>query len=863
MKTLKRFFSTALVFFLIAVQLFAATPKQIAMAGDFSFRYGKPQLWGSRTSDLLNAAGEGQGGVLFRAIAVPGDKALLNQPISLKYHSVDNDGSRLRISFGNRTIVENELYDWMLLPVAAFADTPYYNCVTLLAKPVEREEVYRSIFASQSKRKVYFAEYHPALVNTLIGLNLLLVDAIFMNPDVRKIPYLDEMGILNGYNANANQIFNLDLSKSDYSLMEVDSKRFEVDKKQPNDGEQHQRTLKYASYIFSDPDEGIPFTIENGGIKFGNTAIPYYHFLDRKDGAPQGSRQYIHDKELTDDIRNSKLVRNISPAIFDTAEKTAQWAAFFRYVKINAPDAWYDFIMQIKDKITESKYITGKGPEDGRYQYQFDSDDYHWETPRMFGFFGEEKNFEGFVPKQDALRSEFVKKYFTQEQQRIYSSLTQQEMIIYISLQSDDKNQYMMEKCDLLSPRSRSVFLNLYPARTEMDTYLSLTPLQREVCDGLDGGTRRRDFLFLTQKERDTYMSFTPEQREIWYGYDEAKRNKFLSLTTAERHRFMLDDKTETSRLRTANQYEKLVSLTQKQQEIYFSIAIPHERDAYLSLTLEQREFCDSLSITDRYEFLSISPRERDRFILEKTVKTTRILDLSMSGTMTARIVLPQVYDELAIEPPVSKKISPRVTRLWLMNEKDVYLTLDQWDIYSSLTFKEKAVYLALTPKERNYCDRLYQPSRTTFLSATPIERMEMMSERNTFVPKTTRSYLWSTPDITKRLLQTEIPGVTREKTLPLKKTGTTVTLNLEQWNIYSSLTSEEKVKYLSLTQKERDFLGGLDKIQRARFLSGTPILRGIMMQADSNTLWLDTDLSEILQNRKLYRHVKPSGNLE
>jgi len=608
MKTLKRFFSAALVFFLIAVQLFAATPKQIAMAGDFYLDYGHRQIFGSRTIDKLEAAGEGQGGVLFRAIAVPGDKTLLNQPISLKYHyTADNDGSRLRITFGNRTIIENDLYDWMLLPVAAFADTPYYNCVTLLAKPVEREEIYRSIFAAWLRKEreeetyAYFAAYHAALADTLVGLNLFLVDAVLVktliNPDIRKVP-AENMGVIKGYNNKAG----FDEVISSRNFQSIRSSIYG----------------NFASYIFSDPGESISFKIENNRIKFGDTAAPaapYYHFLNEKPGTPQGSNQYEPNNALTDYIRKSGLVRDLSPAIFDTAEKTAQWAAFFRYVKINAPDAWYDFIMQIKDKITESRYIPGKGPEDGRYQYTFDSDDYHWGTPRMLELPGNNRNeeFKSFVAAQESRRSTNMQRTLSSKQQETYSSLNPWEQYIYLSvLGTSDR-----EKCDALGPGSRSVFLNLNPVGIEMNTYLSLTQPQREVCDVLDGGTRRRDFLFLPQRERNAYMTFTPEQREIWYKYDEAKRSKFLSLAAVERHRFILDDKPEIDRLRAANQYEKLASLAQKQQEIYFSIAVPHERDAYLSLTREQREFCDSLGMTDRYEFLSISPRERDRFILD------------------------------------------------------------------------------------------------------------------------------------------------------------------------------------------------------------------------------------------------------
>lgn len=140
MKFLKRFFSTILLLFLITSQLFAASSRQIANAAEFLLHYGNKYIFKSRTIDILRAAAEGQGGVMFRAIAVPDDIRLLEQSIALRYNENENDGSRLQISFGSITITENNLMDWMLLPIAAYADTPYYNCVTLLASPVEKKK---------------------------------------------------------------------------------------------------------------------------------------------------------------------------------------------------------------------------------------------------------------------------------------------------------------------------------------------------------------------------------------------------------------------------------------------------------------------------------------------------------------------------------------------------------------------------------------------------------------------------------------------------------------------------------------------------------------------------------------------------
>ena len=38
----------------------------------------------------------------------------------------------------------------------------------------------------------------------------------------------------------------------------------------------------------------------------------------------------------------------INPIVFDAAEKTCQWGAFFRYVKENYNEEWHSFVNNIK-----------------------------------------------------------------------------------------------------------------------------------------------------------------------------------------------------------------------------------------------------------------------------------------------------------------------------------------------------------------------------------------------------------------------------------------------------------------------------------------------------------------------------------
>lgn len=723
MKLLKRFICTVLLFFFIFVQLFA-DPKQIS---DFFFYYSNPYTFKNRTLDLLPFANGGGGGVLFRAVAYPEDKSLLNQPITLTYNSNGNDGSRLRVTFGGKTIIVSDLYDWMLLPVAAFADTPYYNCVTLLAKPREEWEVNRKLYDDEFYYKsIYFAEYHPAFINTLVGLNLLLVDSIFIDENARDIPYTaKEMKYLIGYNTNDIQDFNS--KRSNASLDYIWERLLD------EEGEQ-----KYDSYVFADPDNGISFKIENDKINF--TAVPYYHFLRIISITPL---QYDYANDLTEPIRVSKQVNNISPAIFNCAEKTAQWAAFFRLVKYQYPDAWYDFIMQIKPKLTDARYIPGQGPENDKYQYKFDSDNYDFETPRCLDFLDKEieEDYRWFVSEIEDDRSQITSS-FSKEQKTIYSSLTPLERSAYLSLylDLDLDNELMWEKCNELSQTSRSVFLTLM-LPDEGNIYLSFDTPQRELFDNLSE-IRRNDLLSLSQEKRRMFFTLNPIQQEIWFDYTEAKRSQFLSLSQAERHSFILKDDAEIKRLLSTSQFEKFISLTENQKEIYFSIYNPYERNVYLSLNQEQRKYCDGLSVTGRNNFLSLSPKERDRVMAEETAKSK---ELTIS-------IAPRVVFE-RFEPPLVKMIEPplQIIEPLIRGEKRPLryfsLTHAQRLIYLSLTSEEKTKYLSLSNAEREICDGLNATMRTVFLSIEPEQRMKYFLKPSSPAPLPKRSLRLFSPD--------------------------------------------------------------------------------------------------------------------
>jgi len=423
MKTSKRFFSTVLFLFVVSTLAFAQlSPEVLAGGYEALLRFGESVPVEIKASDVLEAAKMNQRGVLFISEAVPEDKALESQPITLTYSGIqNNDGSRLAISFGNKTIIANDLFDWMLLPLAMYVDSEFNNCVTLFGNPKNRKlddgitsERDRTAFDNvkaleYGKKSLFLAEFHPALKDNLVGLVLFLVDAMVLESDLRTIT--SNMGTVNGF---TNRITfdqkNSELSAKKLSSLlrtdeaqsrlfadksteltrelinEFNSAGVSVSNETFNFIKNNWFNKPYHSYIFSEPNGGISFRIENDQIKF--TGVPYYQFLkitnrSLVDAYLNGRQNIVYENvdELTNTIRSDpNLIRNLNPAIFDTVTRIAQWSGLLRYVRVKYPNSWNNFINQLKESsvaystpVNDSEFL--------QYHYKIDPA-YKCRTPR-------------------------------------------------------------------------------------------------------------------------------------------------------------------------------------------------------------------------------------------------------------------------------------------------------------------------------------------------------------------------------------------------------------------------------------------------------------------------------------------------
>jgi hypothetical protein len=108
-------------------------------------------------------------------VAVPA-RGVTAGTIGLNYRPELPDGERLALTVDGRGVAA-PIYDWQLIPIAKFADSKYFSCFTLFGKLADPSEERRVL--AQGGRVL---NYHPAFVDTLVGLRLFQLDMLIIDP---------------------------------------------------------------------------------------------------------------------------------------------------------------------------------------------------------------------------------------------------------------------------------------------------------------------------------------------------------------------------------------------------------------------------------------------------------------------------------------------------------------------------------------------------------------------------------------------------------------------------------------------------------------------------------------------------------
>jgi hypothetical protein len=317
----------ATVFLVLALVFsFSAFGEVVGILGSEAFGFAQV----SRAAPLLKVPATGSeevfsfgvlsrvGGVLFQATAIPAGNAV-NQEVSLRYDPARDDGQRLLVTIGT-TAITPLLYDWQLIPVARYADSEYTACITLLGPAATLADQ-----MADTNRAMY-PKVHPAFSNTLIGFNLFLVDAMLVNTDLNRMRRITGSfsETIPGYHD-----ISFDETKSASSARSI--------------GRILRRSAyldEWHSYIYTDCGTDISYDLVDGQLVF--TGVPAYRFFLFNNE----SRTVTLNPALNAILRNQADVTALNPAIYTTAEKTAQWAAFFRMIRKQNPENWNGFLEQ-------------------------------------------------------------------------------------------------------------------------------------------------------------------------------------------------------------------------------------------------------------------------------------------------------------------------------------------------------------------------------------------------------------------------------------------------------------------------------------------------------------------------------------
>jgi len=273
--------------------------------------YGKPGEDINTTKTIIDI-----GGVIFQGIAVPAGNAA-GKPVAIAYNPARQDGQRLMLTIGGAAVAA-ELYDWEMIPIARFVNSGYTACVTLFddARTDDEERLERT------HEDIMWANFHPAFGDTLIGLNLFFADAMLVNLDLMQFADKILAPPISGYHMPRQNDWNIneieELLELGYLFEDVES------------------------YIYTDYGKEISYSIINNRIVF--KGAPSYYFVGL---CPYCGSVMVAEElnETFDEIHDD--ICDINPTVYRTAERTAQWAAFFRMVQADYPQVWRRFMGQI------------------------------------------------------------------------------------------------------------------------------------------------------------------------------------------------------------------------------------------------------------------------------------------------------------------------------------------------------------------------------------------------------------------------------------------------------------------------------------------------------------------------------------
>jgi hypothetical protein len=267
------------------------------------------------------------GGMAFDQVAKPEGRLKVNS-LELKYVPNRPDGSRLMVVLNGRTCSTQGLPDWQLLPIACFADSPFFGVVTLFGELPEGQE--------RPAGTKYVVSYHPAFEGTLLGLRLFQGDIMLLNPNTTgELPRYSgayQLGV--GERPPDPRVWRR--ASETLNQMLAGGERF-------------------SSYLICDAASTPTFSMRRRQLELQGTV--YFYFWKR---GPEQAEQIVDSDrkvhlyrsfqpEHLDTLSNTfssqtALLEQANPAVYRSMYNTVVYAAFFRYAKEHDAEKWGQFV---------------------------------------------------------------------------------------------------------------------------------------------------------------------------------------------------------------------------------------------------------------------------------------------------------------------------------------------------------------------------------------------------------------------------------------------------------------------------------------------------------------------------------------
>jgi len=186
------------------------------------------------------------GGVNFEQVAVP-DAGAAAKTIELSYDKKALNGLRLIVKIDSTTF-RPQIADWLLIPIAQFAESDFTSATSLFGEGPDTDNF-------------YYIQYHPAFQDSLLGLRLLQADILLMNPEqASSLPKRNEQVVL---------------AHGEFLPMKI------VDNATVNTLAKLLNRQKSTSWVLTDTGAPASFSIQNG--EFRLRSFPYYYFWSRNE----------------------------------------------------------------------------------------------------------------------------------------------------------------------------------------------------------------------------------------------------------------------------------------------------------------------------------------------------------------------------------------------------------------------------------------------------------------------------------------------------------------------------------------------------------------------------------------------------